>query len=78
MELTKRQLRVLKFIRDFCMKRGYAPTIREITAGLDYGSTNSPRQFLTRFRERGLVVSAPGLARTLRLTAAGHEAVRHG
>lgn len=39
-ELSKRQQRILDYIRDFLIRRGYPPTVRDIQAGCRVSSTS--------------------------------------
>jgi SOS-response transcriptional repressor LexA len=65
---------VLIAIHDLWDERGYAPTVREIGARI--GMAHSAVHGYTRsLAEAGLVHEEPNIARSLRLSAAGHDRV---
>ncbi len=66
---TKRQADVIRMIRAFIKKRGYAPTVREIGAVLEITS-GAVQGHIDALAKKGLVSRDPGLARSLRLNGA--------
>ena len=71
LELTDRQLEVLRTLFALTEKRGYAPTIRELGNKLGIESTNAVKDHLKALKKRGLIEWTPNRARTLRLTQRG-------
>jgi sulfur relay (sulfurtransferase) DsrC/TusE family protein len=72
---TDRQFRVLQFLRDYIAKNQYAPSYREIIAGLKMNSTNAVDDHLRRLERRGLIERLQkdtGRARALAVTERGH------
>jgi repressor LexA len=67
-ELTDRQLDVLRAISAWREKHDYAPTIRELGDRLGIDSTNGVQDHLKALRRHELVEWVPRSARTLRLT----------
>ena len=47
---------VLKFIKDFMLKNGYTPTIREIGFGVGLKSTSSVQHYFDKLVSRGDIV----------------------
>ncbi len=55
MELSPRQKLVLDFIRKFLGAHGFPPSLREIGAALDIGSTNAVRDHLLALERKGAI-----------------------
>lgn len=55
MELSPRQQLVLDFIRTFLGAHGFPPSLREIGAALDIGSTNAVRDHLLALERKGAI-----------------------
>jgi SOS-response transcriptional repressor LexA len=70
---TARALEVLAWIDAYCVRHGYSPTIREICTAFEWRSPNAAALHLERLQLRQLVEAVPSAARTLRVTAAGHQ-----
>lgn len=68
---SDRDAELLTFIREFWDLHGYGPSIREAGLACRFHSTNGVRWYITRLRKAGLVTSAKGIARSLRLTDKG-------
>ncbi|HYS81937.1 MAG TPA: transcriptional repressor LexA [Anaeromyxobacteraceae bacterium] len=75
LQLTDRQLEVLRFIAREIESRGYPPTIREIGEGLDIASTNGVNDHLKALEKKGYLQRDPVKSRALIPTAAGREAL---
>jgi repressor LexA len=75
LQLTDRQLEVLRFIAHEIESRGYPPTIREIGEGLDIASTNGVNDHLKALEKKGYLQRDPVKSRALIPTAAGREAL---
>jgi repressor LexA len=78
MNLTPRQLEIVKFIRTYIAKHEYAPTMQEIA---DHFGVSKPTVFehIEALEARGAITRQPARSRALELTppfAAGPRAVR--
>lgn len=69
-ELTAKQQRILDFIQRFQQAQGTAPTHQEIAERFGFRSPNSVTEHLRLIRQKGFLESAPGKARSLRVTSA--------
>lgn len=65
--LTPRQRSVLDFIADEVSKKGYPPTMREIGAHFQIGSTNGVRSLLSALERKGFITRQPYLSRSIEL-----------
>lgn len=65
--VSSADLRLYDFIRDFISSHDYAPSIREMVSGCDFGSTSTASYHLGRLRIAGLVDFADGIARSVRI-----------
>ncbi len=70
MELTKRQMEVLDFIRENFRKKGVAPTVREICSHFGLKGPAGVHRILKVLEKKGCIVSEPGKKRSWRLTGA--------
>lgn len=66
--LTNRQKAVLDFIADEVDGKGYPPTMREIGARFNIGSTNGVRSLLCALERKGFITRQPYLSRSIELT----------
>ncbi len=64
---TKRQLQVVEFIIEEIRLRNRPPTLREIGAHLNIGSTNAVRSLLTALEKKGYVRRRPYLSRGIEM-----------
>jgi repressor LexA len=69
-----RDLQVITFIRDFISDHGFAPTYREIAAGVTMPSTATVKRALDRLQAAGLVARDPGRQRTITLRTVASDA----
>lgn len=69
----KIETKILKFIRQYKEKNGYAPSYREIGAAVGLRSSASISWHLNRMKEEGLLSFAEGGARTITITEDGRE-----
>ncbi len=69
-EPSPRQKELLTVLRQYLATHGFSPTVREICAALNIGSTNAVSDILRALRKKGLVDWEDGHARTLRLVPA--------
>jgi repressor LexA len=75
-ELTERQQRILQFIRDFAVPRGYMPTLREIGEAVGLASTSSVSYQLTTLQRKGYLRRPPGRPRSIELRLPGQPALQ--
>ncbi|MBN9687155.1 MULTISPECIES: hypothetical protein [unclassified Corallococcus] len=73
--LTERQEDVLIFIASYSKAKGFAPSNKDIRAHFGWGSSNTVADHLEALARKHCLTWEPGLARTLRLTEAGQDAV---
>ena len=66
-KLTKKQLLVLDFLREFQSTHEYSPTYREIMAALGIGSVSTVAEHIDNLAAIGVVKKVPGAARSLEL-----------
>lgn len=72
-KLTKKQLAVLDFLRDFTDERGISPTYREIMNGLGLSSVSAVAEHVDNLVKKGVVKRVPGAARSLEVLDYKHE-----
>jgi SOS-response transcriptional repressor LexA len=53
--LTHREIMVFRFIRDYSIEHGFAPTVREIGDAADLASTSSVYYVLNRLHMKGYI-----------------------
>lgn len=66
--LTDTQARLLEFIRDYLMRKGYAPTLREMMTGTGIPSTSVVSYNLDRLEEKGYLHRRQAGQRAIALT----------
>ena len=78
--VTDDELRgVLRWIEDFWQRKGFAPTVREVVAGLGFSSTSTMAARIKALVKRGWLKGEAERSRTLKPTAIGRaEAGRDG
>jgi len=69
--LTRRQRRILQFIRDWVQERGYSPSIREIGRAVGLTSTSSVEHQLSALESKGHLRRAAGCPRTVEVRLPG-------
>lgn len=74
--LSPRQKHILIAIAKAHELWGFAPSFRELMLATRTSSSSSIHYNLDRLTEKGLVVRAPSLGRTVGLTPAGRKAVK--
>ena len=52
---TEKQLEILKFIKDYTLKKGFPPSVREICEAVDLRSTSSVHAHLKSLERLGLI-----------------------
>jgi repressor LexA len=73
--LTKRQVEVLRLVRDSRARSGYSPTIREISDALGVSSVATAAEHLDSLESKGLISRRRDRARSVTLTARGRSAI---
>ena len=62
--------RILKFISDYGGQHGFAPTVREICAGIGVCSTSTVHRHVARMKKQGLLIETkPGSPRSLAISS---------
>ena len=64
-KLTKKQLAVLEFLKDYMDENGCSPSYREIMAGLELSSVSAVAEHIDNLVEKGAIKKNPGEARSL-------------
>ncbi|HRZ87754.1 MAG TPA: transcriptional repressor LexA [bacterium] len=67
--LTKRQEKILSFIRDFLGETGYSPTVREIARHFGFGGPRAAQKHLAALEKKGYVTRTAKRSRTVRPAA---------
>jgi len=67
-DLTDRQEQILLFIRQFIVKKGYPPTLREIGENFEITSTNGVNDHLLALERKGYIKRGKDKSRALELT----------
>jgi|DEB0MinimDraft_3_1074331.scaffolds.fasta_scaffold03211_3 repressor LexA len=65
--MTPAQKKALTFIKDFWEDNGYAPSYRDIMAGLSLKSVSQAAAVVDRLVERGYITKMPNRARSIRI-----------
>lgn len=65
--LTRRQQEALEFIESFISKKGYSPTMREISEGIGVKSSGDGHRIVQRLKEAGFIKYDPGSPRSIKL-----------
>jgi len=74
--LTPRQVEVLRLIACFCARQRYSPTIAELAVEMSI-SRSTAFEHLGELQRKGLVSTASGRARSLKLTSKGRGLLEH-
>lgn len=64
-KLTKKQLAVLDFIREFTEEHGVSPSYREVMEGLGLTSVSAVAEHIDNLVAKGALLKTPGEARSL-------------
>lgn len=73
---SPRQADLLRFVRAYRDRYGFAPTVREIGEHLGIGSTNAVCDLLAALERKGLIARVPGSPRAIALEPRHIVAVR--
>lgn len=74
--ITEAQSKVLLFISNYIDERRYPPSYRDISAELEFASTNAVTNHMMALEAKGYVKSERGKARALWLTDKGLTFIR--
>ena len=69
--ISERQVRILRFVREFTDRHPYPPTIDEIAGGCGISNRSVTHYNLTILERRGYITRVPSAARTTVLTKKG-------
>jgi SOS-response transcriptional repressor LexA len=72
-KLTKKQLLVLDFLREFTETHDYSPSYREIMAALNLGSVSTVAEHIDNLVAAGVLKKVPSAARSMELIDYKHE-----
>lgn len=64
-ELSKRQMAIYEFIRDYAAEHGYPPSVREIGTAVGLASPSTVHMHLKALEERGFIKRSPNKSRTI-------------
>lgn len=70
-----REQQILTFIVSYMAENTWAPTVREIGAGVGLASPATVTRYLHRLDRKGLIVMLPMSPRALRLTDKGKRVI---
>jgi SOS-response transcriptional repressors (RecA-mediated autopeptidases) len=65
--LTPRQQSILDFIRKYIAKKGYSPSIQEITDGVGLVSTGNVHRVVKVLQDKGHIDREDNIQRTIRV-----------
>ena len=68
--LNKQEQRVLDYIKEQIRITGYPPSVREICAALDFKSTSSAHQYISRLADKGYISKKDLKTRSIRVVGA--------
>lgn len=75
--MTTQQIKILGWLRRYCVERGYSPTRRELCTAFKWTSPNAAQQHIGALIRQGLVRQEDRSARTLTVTPAGAALLEH-
>ena len=67
MSLTKRQKKILDYIKDFLCLHGYSPTLKEIATHFNLASLNGVYKHLQALEERGFIRRLSNQSRSIKI-----------
>ena len=74
MELSKRQQQVYDFVKDYCDKHGYCPSLVDIARGLNL-SESTIAAYTNTLKQKGYAESEYRVARSLKITEKGMSSI---
>jgi len=72
-DLTRKQQQILDFIQKWQRTEGATPTFQEIADQFEFRSLNSVTEHLRLLRQKGVLTTEPGKARSVRITTPLHK-----
>lgn len=72
-EVNQTQYRIIEFIVDFGLAKGYQPTIREIASGTSIHTISVVQFHINRLVNAGVLLRETGMSRTIRLSPEGED-----
>jgi|TARA_R110001583_G_scaffold163446_1_gene315560 repressor LexA len=63
--LTKKELKILQFIKKYTEKEGYAPSVREISKGVGIKSLSGVDRYIYSLQKKHYLVKKPYRKRTI-------------
>jgi len=76
-ELTPTQERVLDFLKDFLMEKGFPPTLREIASHFGLRGPRGPQKTLTILEKKGFIRKVPGGSRAIEILSYPQFSLTH-
>ena len=73
MQLTKREIEIRNFIKDFTARKGYSPTFREIGEFLGVSSPATVHEHIENMMEKGILKKDWNVGRSIKLSEVGFE-----
>jgi repressor LexA len=67
MDLTKRQQEIVDFIKRYCARHGYPPTVRDIGKAVGLASSSTVHQHLANLERAGLLKRDPSKPRAIEM-----------
>ncbi|MDX2471103.1 MAG: transcriptional repressor LexA [SAR324 cluster bacterium] len=67
MDLTKKQEKILLFIKEFIVDSGYPPSVRDIAAHFNLASAGGVHKHLKNLEEKGFIAQDPNISRSIRI-----------
>ena len=71
--MKDQQAKMLKFIHEYHVEKGWSPSLREIQSALYFGSTNSVWYWLDYLEKDGYITRAHGIPRAMSITKLGQK-----
>ncbi len=72
--LTRRQVEILGYLREYLEEKGYAPSHEEVAERFGYRAISTVAEHLNTLQEKGYILRTPGRSRALRLLRPGDVA----
>ena len=66
-KLKPKEQKVLDYVKEFKIKNGYAPSVRDVCRDLNYKSTSTVHMYLNRLELLGYIVKEDGKSRAITL-----------
>ena len=66
-ELTPTQEKVLNFLKDYLLEKGFPPTLREIASHFGLRGPKAPQKTLTILERKGYIRKVPGVSRAIEI-----------